>query len=333
MSFRFPEVLLLLIIQIVIWLLWYMKSKNQGNIFPNASEQVILSINRNMNLNLIQWKNRLFLIGVVILTISASGPQIGTRVRPIERKGVDLVIALDTSISMDAKDVVPSRLEKAKFEISRLINSLKGDRVAIIVFAGSSHLYLPLTTDYEAALLFLREIDTAMIKTQGTSLSSAMNTALNAFSDASDKFKVMLIISDGEDHEGKAIDLAKKVADLGMMVNTVGVGSKDGSLIPVNNAGKNKSSYKRDNDGILITSTLNEVVLKEIALAGQGSYFWFGNSQDTYFEIAEAIQNMEKKIITTHEYFEFEDRYQLFALLALILFMIAFVIPTRKSIK
>ena len=120
------------------------------------------------------------------------GPQIGTRVRPVERKGVDLVIALDTSISMDSKDVTPSRLEKAKFELGQLIRYLKGDRVAIIVFAGSSHLYLPLTTDYEAAMLFLNEIDTKMIPTQGTVLSSAMNTALNAFTNESDKFRVIL---------------------------------------------------------------------------------------------------------------------------------------------
>ncbi|GIS54727.1 hypothetical protein Ct9H90mP29_17690 [bacterium] len=125
------------------------------------------------------------------MTIAAAGPQIGTRVRPVERKGVDLVIALDTSISMDSKDVTPSRLEKAKFELGQLIRYLKGDRVAIIVFAGSSHLYLPLTTDYEAAMLFLNEIDTKMIPTQGTVLSSAMNTALNAFTNESDKFRVI----------------------------------------------------------------------------------------------------------------------------------------------
>ena len=111
---------------------------------------------------------------------------------------------------MDSKDVTPSRLEKAKFELGQLIRYLKGDRVAIIVFAGSSHLYLPLTTDYEAAMLFLNEIDTKMIPTQGTVLSSAMNTALNAFTNEPDKFRVMLLVSDGEDHDGKAIELAKK---------------------------------------------------------------------------------------------------------------------------
>ena len=127
-------------------------------------------------------KNNILIIGSLLLTLAASGPQIGTRVRPIERKGVDLVIALDTSTSMDAEDVTPSRLEKSKLEIGKLIRNLKGDRVAVIVFAGTSHLYLPLTTDYEAALLFLNEIDSKMIPTQGTVLSKAMLKALESFS-------------------------------------------------------------------------------------------------------------------------------------------------------
>ena len=142
-------------------------------------------------------------LGLFFLTIAASGPQIGTRVRPVERKGVDLVIVLDTSKSMDANDVTPSRLSKAKLELNKLIKTLNGDRVAIIVFAGSSHLYLPLTNDYEAALLFLNEIETDMIPNQGTSLSSALNTALTAFTQELGKFKVVLLVSDGEDHEGE----------------------------------------------------------------------------------------------------------------------------------
>ena len=254
--------------------------------------------------------------------MAATGPQIGTRIKPIERKGVDLVIALDTSTSMDAEDVTPSRLAKAKFELGRLIRHLKGDRVAIIVFAGSSHLYLPLTTDYEAALLFLNEIDTEMIPTQGTALSSAMNTAMSAFTEESDKFKVMLMVTDGEDHEGQAVELATQAAQAGLMINTVGVGSEIGSLIPVKNPRGHTAEYKRDRQGKLITSTMNEVILKEIALAGNGSFFWFDNQRDTYAEIASAIETMEKKTISTHEFSEYEDRYQVFAFLSICFFLL-----------
>jgi len=272
-------------------------------------------------------------LGTLLLTIAASGPQIGTRVRPIERKGVDLVIALDTSTSMDAEDVTPSRLAKSKLEVGRLIRNLKGDRVAIIVFAGTSHLYLPLTTDYEAALLFLNEIDSRMIPTQGTVLSTAMNTALDSFSDETDKFKVMMLISDGEDHDDQAVNLASKASEKGLMINTVGVGSRNGSLIPEKDKDNQKIGYKRDKEGKLITTTLNESILKEIATVGKGSYFWFSNSADSHKEIAAAIENMEKKTISTHEFSEYEDRYQIIAISSLFCFFIGFVIPTRKKLK
>ena len=234
---------------------------------------------------------------------------------------------------MDAEDVTPSRLLKAKFELGRLIRSLKGDRVAIIVFAGSSHLYLPLTTDYEAALLFLNEIDTKMIPTQGTDISSAMNTAISAFTEETDKFKVMLIVTDGEDHEGEAVDIASQASKVGLMINTVGVGSSIGSLIPIkNNKGKIKE-YKRDLKGRLITSALNEKTLQDIAISGNGTFFLFNNNRDTYKDIAKAIENMEKKTISTHEYSEYEDRYQFFALLAFFCLVWGFIMPTRTKQK
>ena len=291
------------------------------------------TITKRLDRSKIAMKSNIMILGTLLLTIAASGPQIGTRVRPIERKGVDLVIALDTSTSMDAEDVTPSRLAKSKLEVGRLIRNLKGDRVAIIVFAGTSHLYLPLTTDYEAALLFLNEIDSRMIPTQGTVLSTAMNTALDSFSDETDKFKVMMLISDGEDHDDQAVNLASKASEKGLMINTVGVGSRNGSLIPEKDKDNQKIGYKRDKEGKLITTTLNESILKEIATVGKGSYFWFSNSADSHKEIAAAIENMEKKTISTHEFSEYEDRYQLIAISSLFCFFIGFVIPTRKKLK
>ena len=331
MSFRFSWILAFLAIQLFLWILWQFKDRNRDSIFPNASDKVRTIFRKNLDKNRIQWRDRLILIGLALLALAASGPQIGTRVRPIERKGVDLVIALDTSTSMDAEDVTPSRLAKAKFELGRLIRKLKGARVAIIVFAGSSHLYLPLTTDYEAALLFLNEIDTKMIPTQGTSLSAAMTTAISAYTEESDKFKVMLLVTDGEDHEGKAVDLATEAAKVGLMINTVGVGSDIGSLIPIKEKEPKTNQYKRDRNGKLITSTMNEKILKEIALAGNGSFFWFDNNRDTYQDISLAIENMEKKVISTHEFSEYEDRYQSFALLAFCFLVWGFVMPTRPG--
>jgi Ca-activated chloride channel family protein len=308
-------------------------SQTKGYSSPLLSRSMDKTLTKYLDRSKIAMKSNIMILGTLLLTIAASGPQIGTRVRPIERKGVDLVIALDTSTSMDAEDVTPSRLAKSKLEVGRLIRNLKGDRVAIIVFAGTSHLYLPLTTDYEAALLFLNEIDSRMIPTQGTVLSTAMNTALDSFSDETDKFKVMMLISDGEDHDDQAVNLASKASEKGLMINTVGVGSRNGSLIPEKDKDNQKIGYKRDKEGKLITTTLNESILKEIATAGKGSYFWFSNSADSHKEIAAAIENMEKKTISTHEFSEYEDRYQIIAISSLFCFFIGFVIPTRKKLK
>ena len=206
MSFRYTWVLAILFIQLIFWVYFIIKRQKQPpGLFSSAMDKILA---RDLNRSRVTLKNNILIIGSLLLTLAASGPQIGTRVRPIERKGVDLVIALDTSTSMDAEDVTPSRLEKSKLEIGKLIRNLKGDRVAVIVFAGTSHLYLPLTTDYEAALLFLNEIDSKMIPTQGTVLSTAMLKALESFSNEIDKFKVMLLISDGEDHDDQAVNLS-----------------------------------------------------------------------------------------------------------------------------
>ena len=282
-----------------------------------------------LDINLKYWKNQLTIIGLLFLIFSAAGPQIGTRVAPIERKGVDLVFAVDVSESMNAQDIKPSRLEKAKFEISQIINQLKGDRIGIIVFAGSSHLYLPLTSDYEASQLFLDALDTKMIPNQGTDLSTALKTAMNVFNNEDDKFKVMVLVTDGEDHEGEAIELASTALNNGIITHAVGVGTVKGSLIPINSGSSN--NYKRNKNGTLITSKLNENILIELASAGGGIYSRFNNRDSKYKEIMSAIDNMEKRSIETHIYSEYEDRYQFFATISFLLLTAGLIMPTRKK--
>jgi len=275
-------------------------------------------------------KDRFLYFSMLILIFSASGPQIGTRLAPLDRKGIDLVFAIDVSTSMNAEDVKPSRLEKAKFEISQMIRQLKGDRISLIVFAGSSHMYLPLTTDYEAARLFLDQIDTNMIPTQGTALSSALQTGLSAFTEDESKYKVLVLVTDGEDHEGQAIDLASKASDRGMIIHTVGVGTESGSLIPV--IGKNGiRDYKRDNTGRLVTSILNENILNEIANAGNGTYVRFDNKPANFRSIMNAIDSMEKRSLKSHIYSEYEDRFQSFAFISMGFMIAGMLFPTRKN--
>lgn len=330
MDFRHKWVVFLLFLSILIFVYSEFKTKKSFFIFPLKSSRINDIISKNINFKFIIWKRNIFFIAIMFLCIAASGPKIGTLTKPINRRGVDLVIALDTSISMNSDDVSPSRLEKAKFELGKLIKKLKGDRVAIIVFAGTSHIYLPLTTDYEAALLFLDEIDTKMIPSQGTSISSAINTAITAYQDDPEKFKVILLVSDGEDHEGEAIQISENSAKVGMIVNTVGVGSLNGGLVPLEMEKTSDISYKRNIDGKLITSIPNRQILKDISDVGNGRAFWFSNNGDSYISILDAIDNLEKKVISTHKFVEYEDRYQIFSIISLFFFLVHIVLPTKK---
>ena len=330
MDFRFYWVFIFIIILIIMEFFLFIKQKNKNSIIPNMSKRLNKVIYQNIALNKIKLKKNLFFLGLLALGIASTGPRIGESLRAIERKGVDLVIALDISTSMDSDDVSPSRLKKAKFEIGNLFKKLKGDRVAIIVFAGSSHLYLPLTTDYEAALLFLDEIDTSMIPTQGTSISSALQTAINTYQDESEKYKVLVLISDGEDHEGKAVQLSKQASEANMVIYTIGVGSLQGGLVPINLSKKKKIEYKRDNEGKLVTSIPNIQILKDISNAGNGKTFWFSNNGNSHNDILTEINNLDKTVISTHEFAEYEDRYQIFASISFLLLFTYLIIPTRK---
>ena len=328
-EFRYPLILFFYAPALIIWLYWIINSRNKmllSTVDKTLRDRLLIKIDKKRLLQ----KDRFLYFSMLILIFSASGPQIGTRLAPLDRKGIDLVFAIDVSTSMNAEDVKPSRLEKAKFEISQMIHQLKGDRISLIVFAGSSHMYLPLTTDYEAARLFLDQIDTNMIPTQGTALSSALQTGLSAFTEDESKYKVLVLVTDGEDHEGQAIDLASKASDRGMIIHTVGVGTESGSLIPV--IGQNGiRDYKRDNTGRLVTSILNENILNEIANAGNGTYVRFDNKPANFRSIMNAIDSMEKRSLKSHIYSEYEDRFQSFAFLSMGLMIAGMLLPTRKN--
>ncbi len=328
-DFRFPFMLYVYIPLTILWFIWIWRGRKQ-KILSETDSRLRSRLFNQMDLNRLKWKQRFLLLSMVMLVFAASGPQIGTRLAPLDRKGVDLVFSIDVSTSMNAEDVKPSRLEKAKFEISQMIRQLKGDRVALIVFAGSSHMYLPLTTDYEAARLFLDKIDTQMIPTQGTALSSALQTGLSAFTEDDSKYKVLVLVTDGEDHEGQAIDLAKQAASRGMIIHTVGVGTASGSLIPVIDK-QGIRDYKRDGSGKLITSVINEVILNDIANAGNGTYVKFDNKPANFRGIMTAIDSMEKRTLKSHIYSEYEDRYQSFAILSMGLMVVGMLIPTRSK--
>ena len=328
-EFKYPLILIVFIPFFVLLIVDFFITKKSIS-FQNITEKLPQTLFNRVDFRKVKLKKVFTLSSVALLILAASGPQIGVRLSPIERKGLDLVFCIDVSSSMRGTDIKPSRLDKSKFEVSQMIKNLKGDRVAFIVFAGSSHLYLPLTTDYEAAYLFLDQIDTQMIPTQGTDLSTAIQTGLSAFSDDDLKYKVLVLITDGEDHEGKAIDLAKKASREGMVVHTVGVGTLSGSLIPTISS-NGSTNYKKNKDGKLITSQLNETVLKDIAKAGGGVFTSFNNKPANYKKLLNEVDSMEKRSIASHVYSEFEDQYQKFGLLSLSLLVIGMLLSTKKK--
>lgn len=328
MDWRYPYILMLLIIFILIWVIWRVRTRSTKSNNNGLSDRLKERIDPKKQL----WKRRFRVYSLIFLIIAAAGPLIGTRIKPVERKGIDLIFAVDVSVSMNAEDVKPTRLEKAKYEISQVIQKLKGDRVGIIVFAGSAHYFLPLTGDYEAARLFLDAIETKMIKTQGTALSAALKTSIAAFPDENEKYKVLVLVSDGEDHEGEAIAIAKRALKTGIVINTIGVGSVIGSLIPIRRNGQ-VDEYKRDKKGQLVTTVLNETILKDIAEAGNGIFIRIDNQTGGGEKLQDEINAMDKKTFSSHEYAEFEDRYQIFAIFSLILAVVAFVFPTNRKVK
>ena len=276
-----------------------------------------------------RFKNWLLILACFFLIIASTGPQVGTRLTELKRQGIDIFIVLDVSKSMNAIDVSPSRLEKAKYELNRLINNLQGDRIGIIVFSGSAHLHLPLTIDYSAAKLFLNSIDTDIISDQGTSLSSALNLALSQIKEDSEKYKVVVLVSDGEDHEGESLKIAEEAFQRNILVYTVGVGTNKGGPIPILNESGDRVDFKKQNNKI-VTTTLNEQILNEISSITRSKYYRIDNKANALAPLIKNLESMEKKELKTQVFTEYEHRYQIFLLLSLVCLIVELLIKTNK---
>jgi len=279
-------------------------------------------------------KDVLIICGIFFLIIALIGPQIGTKLQLVKRKGVDIVICFDTSLSMKAEDVTPNRLVRAKYEVSKLIDKLKGDRVGLVAFAGISYPVCPLTLDYSAAKLFLDLIDTDIIGVQGTAIAEALNTAFNIFDKSKEsggtKSKVVILISDGEDHEGDIEKSIEQARNNNVIVYTVGVGSYSGAPIPIYDKHGNKTGFKKDKDGKIVITHLSDAVLKKIAVETGGKYYHLGTEATVFNNIYDDIFKLDKKELWTHEYSGFKHRYQIFLIIGLLLILSEFFILEKK---
>ena len=276
-------------------------------------------------------KNTLFIFSIAFLIIGISNPQIGTKMEEVKREGVDLMIAIDLSHSMMAQDIKPNRLERAKQAISRLIDKLEGDRIGLVVFAGEAYVQLPITTDYSAAKLFLSTVNTSIIPTQGTKIGNAIDLCIKSFDQENNQNKAIIIITDGENHDEEAISSAKIAQEQNIYIHTLGMGLTKGGPIPIYNKYGSTSEFRKDREGNIIITKLNETILKEIAQAGMGTYIRANNSKSGLSVLFDEINKMEKKEIGTMIFTNYKDRFQIFIGISLILLILNLIILQRKN--
>jgi Ca-activated chloride channel family protein len=278
-----------------------------------------------------QIKNIFTILIFILLVIGIANPQVGAKMEEVKREGVDLMIAIDLSNSMMAEDIKPNRLERAKLAISRLIDKLEGDRIGLIVFAGEAYVQLPITTDYSAAKLFLSTVNTNIVPTQGTEIAKAIDLSVQSFDMENAQNKAIIIITDGESHDEKAIESAEKANELGIFIHTLGMGLSKGGPIPIYNKYGNRTGYRKDREGNTIVSKLNENLLRQIANAGVGTYVRANNSKAGLSALFAEINKMEKKEIGTMVFTEYKDRFQLFISLALLLLLTDLILLGRRN--
>lgn len=273
-----------------------------------------------------------FLLGIAFLTFGLVNPKIGTKLETVKREGVDIVFAVDVSKSMLAEDIAPNRLEKSKRLVSEIINQLASDRIGIIAYAGQAFPQLPITTDYGAAKMFLQSMNTDMLTSQGTAINEAIELATTYYNDTEQTNRVLFIISDGEDHsEGTTLDAVEKAVEEGIRIFTIGVGKPKGAPIPIKRNGV-VESLKKDAQGEVVITRLNEEVLIDIADEGNGEYIDGSNTEGAVEIIKEQLLQMDKKEFEAKQFAEFKDQFQWFLGIGLLfLFLDIFVLDKKTK--
>lgn len=263
-------------------------------------------------------------VALFFFLVGLARPQIGAKLSEHEARGAEIMICLDVSNSMLAEDYSPNRLDRAKLAISRIVDRLQDDRIGLIVFAGSSFVQLPITTDYVSAKMFLNTIDTQSVPIQGTAMGDAIFTALRSFSAQSEKSRAMILITDGENHEDDAVDAARQAAEMGVKIYTIGVGSTQGQPIPMN------GELLKDREGNIVVTRLDESTLQQVAQAGGGAYVHAGNEEFGLNPIIDDIRKMEDEEFTSVVFEEFDEQYMYFFVIAFALLVLEMLIGDRK---
>lgn len=310
---------------------WYVYQRRVKAAAAFASAQMLSRLAAEASTRKWFFRAALIMISAALLIVGLANPLVGTRLEDVKQEGVDIFIALDVSLSMKAEDVKPNRLEKAKYEIGNLIRRLSGDRIGLIVFSGQSYVQFPLTTDYSAANLFLDVVDVESVPDPGTAIGSSIAQALKSFDWEAQTQKVLVIITDGENNEGDAAALADGAAKKGVLIYTIGMGSATGVPIPLYDANGHQTDFKRDRSGNVVLTKLDQTTLEKIAAAGNGKFYQASNSQDELDAIYKDINALQKREFGTKQFTDFEDQFQYFLGVALLLMLLEVILSDRKT--
>ncbi len=268
----------------------------------------------------------LIVFALISLIIAIANPQFGSKMEDVKRKGIELMIAVDVSNSMLAADIQPNRLENAKRALQRLIDKLDDDKVGLIAFAGDAYTQVPITIDYSATKIMISALHPSMVSKQGTAIGAAIERAMNSFGPDEGKSRVIIIITDGENHEDDPLEMAKKAAEAGIVIHTVGMGLPEGSTIP-----QEGNDFRRDQEGSVIVSRLDEVILQQISAETGGIYVRANNSRTGLNVLLDEMNKMQKGEVESKKYSEYESRFPYFVGITLILLLLDFILLERRN--
>ena len=331
MLFRFANIemlwlLVLVPVFVVAYVLYARRKRRRLEAFGDP--QLVAELMPNASRVRPTVKFSLLLLAFTLLCFAAARPQYGQREQTIKRQGIEAVIALDISNSMMAEDVVPNRLERAKQMLSKMIDRMVDDKVGLVVFAGEAFTQLPITCDYVSAKMFLSNIDPSLIKTQGTAIGDALSTSIRAFgAEQSEANRAIVLITDGENHEDDAVAIATRAKEAGIKILVVGIGKPEGAPIPI----PGTNDFRKDRQGNVVVSRLNEDMCREIAKAGNGIYVRCDNTNTAMRAIEKELDTLATTELETQVFTDYNEQFQTFALLALLILVIDFFIFNRKN--
>jgi Ca-activated chloride channel family protein len=330
--FRFanPEYLyLLLLLPVLIALFLINEFRKRGAVKKLGDSNLIERLMPETSRSRPVVKFLIILICLASALIMLARPQFGSKIEEVKKQGVEVIIALDVSNSMLAEDIQPDRLTRAKQAISKLVDDLDNDRIGLIVFAGDAYTQIPVTTDYVSAKMFLSTVSPEMVPKQGTAIGSAIRLGMKSFSPGEGKSKAMIIITDGENHEDDPVEAAKEAAKAGIVIHTIGIGSTEGVPIPITTG--TRRDYLKDSKGNVVITRLDENILKQIAVAGNGIYVRASNSDLGLDKIYNEIRKLKKQELESKVFTEYNEQFQIFASISLILLLAEFLIMDRKN--